>query len=268
MTCIEFTLQTKKTGHEWTKINLDKKLNQNQGPSRQHETKMAKFGMAIQQSETKRTLFEEGIEFVVDRTLRQHMGKRAFDKLKNQQNYSNPQSHHLATPQVGTMPTSSDWDAGEIECLNETVTIKTVTATSDQTVRSALELYLAQEYHRDYADSSCEVGCMTVLVTTACPARIAIIKDSHKVKDGNTFVKDVKQKPGNQKYIVIEIPPYSVLIMDSYLFHAGCRYFEDDNTKRQSHQIGKTISYRSHHYIVPDKMVEPSNETGIKMKWW
>ena len=51
-------------------------------------------------------MLEEGIEFVVDRTLRQHMGKRAFDKLKNQQNYSNPQSHHLATPQVGWYSTS------------------------------------------------------------------------------------------------------------------------------------------------------------------
>jgi len=270
----QFTLppagyRTKRTEQGWQIIGLDRDRTGGYTPTRKHDTRMVSFGKAVFKSPTTRTLLEEGIEHVINRMLCQHMGSAAYTQLK-EQHREQMQSHHLATPQVGPMPVSTSWVEGEIKCptMSKPVKIKTVQANSPDTVRGALDLYLAQEYHRDYVDASCEVGCMTVLMTTACNARIAIIKDSHTSKGGEAYVAGVAQHPCNQTYVVIEIPPYTLLVMDSYLFHAGCRYFTDDHQKKQSHQIGATISYRSHHYIVPDEQVNPSNETGVKMKWW
>ena len=263
--------KTKRTGHGWVAISLDRDRDNGSHPSREHLTKMVRFGNAVQRSKTEHTLLEEGIESVINQILQKHMGKRAFVQLKKQQAGHALQSHHLATPQIGSMPVSQHWIPREINCPtmeNMVMTKIITTTTSKQTLRDALGLYLAQEIHRDYVDSSCAVGCMTVLVTTACPARIAIVQNSHNMKNGAAFVTAVQHDPCEHMYVIIEIPPYSLLIMDSYLFHAGCRYFMDDHCKRQGTQIGPQISYRSHHYIIPDSQVDPSNETGVKWKWW
>lgn len=264
---------TKRTDHAWQAITLDRSREAGTTPSREHFTKMASFGRAVRNSPTTRTLFEEGIESVVNRMLNQHMGKVAFTKWKAQLTLDGHavQSHHLATPQVGHMPVNDpSWLAGTIDCptMTKPVQMKTARATSADTLKSALNLYIAQEYHRDYADASCEVGCMTVLTTTACNARVAIIEGSHKYKEGKEYVATVADNPLSQQYVVIEIPPHTMLVMDSYLFHAGCRYFTEDHQKKQGRQIGESISYRSHHYIVPDAQVNPSNETGVRWNWW
>ena len=267
--------RTKITNQLWGSISLDKRRHTGKNgkgttPFRQHDTRMAPFGGAVRNSAITRTLFEEGIESVINRMLTLHMGRAAFKKLKAQCGHET-KSTHLATPQVGAMPANSPtWTPDDIDCptMRGPVKIKTLNAESPQAVQDALDLYLAQEYHRDYVDASCEVGCMTVLVTTACSARIAIIKDSHQSKNGAEFVAEATKDRCSQTYVVIEIPPYSLFLMDSYLFHAGCRYFAEDHQKKQGHQIGATISYRSHHYIVPDQRKPTTLTTGVKMKWF
>jgi hypothetical protein len=77
-------------------------------------------------------------------------------------------------------------------------------------IKAWLETYLDQDLHRDYCDA------LTVLVTTACPARLAIVKGSHTNTGGpgKPFAASVVDHPDQHEYHIITLPAYSVLVVN------------------------------------------------------
>ena len=92
-------------------------------------------------------------------------------------------------------------------------------------IKAWLETYLDQDLHRDYCDAACATNAktktnapwaLTVLVTTACPARLAIVKGSHTNTGGpgKPFAASVVDHPDQHEYHIITLPAYSVLVVD------------------------------------------------------
>ena len=90
-------------------------------------------------------------------------------------------------------------------------------------IKAWLETYLDQDLHRDYCDAACATNAktkttapwaLTVLVTTACPARLAIVKGSHTGGPGKPFAAGVVDHPDQHEYHIITLPAYSVLVVD------------------------------------------------------
>ena len=268
----------KKGEGSWQTITLDRKETDRSTPNEKDMTRMFEFGKAVVGGGT-RTLLEEGIECTLEDVLLKHMGKCAREQMKKQ-NSSLPKSHHLATPQMEEPTHTTDdsddcWKPLDVNSGfgRKIIKIKTVTVDTLEALKEALGQRVAQALHRDYVDDGCEAGALTAIVTTACSARIAIVEGSHHHKDGEAFKKRMEEKPLEQIYTIVEIPPYSVLLMNGFLFHAGCRYFvKSDHQKNQGVQIGERISYRSHHYVLPHSSVDPTNHTsgstGVRSLWW